>query len=79
MSNSYDPMDCSLLGSSLHDISQARILAWVTISSSRASSPLRDGTRLLQLLHWQMVNAEPPGKPKIRLGNCNPEYYFGVI
>ena len=27
-----DPMDCSLLGSSLHGISQARVLEWVAIS-----------------------------------------------
>ena len=27
-----DPMDCSLTGSSLHEISQARILQWVDIS-----------------------------------------------
>ena len=30
-----NPMDCSLLGSSDHGISQARILEWVTISFSR--------------------------------------------
>ena len=30
-----DPMDCSLPGSSLHGISQARILEWVAISFSR--------------------------------------------
>ena len=29
-----DPMDCSLLGSSAHGISQARILEWVAISFS---------------------------------------------
>ena len=29
-----DPMDCSLPGSSVHEISQARILEWVAISSS---------------------------------------------
>ena len=33
-----DPMDCSLLGSSVHRILQARILEWVAISSSRGSS-----------------------------------------
>ena len=32
------PMDCGLPGSSVHGISQARILAWVAISSSRGSS-----------------------------------------
>ena len=33
-----DPMDCSLPGSSVHGILQARILEWVPISSSRGSS-----------------------------------------
>ena len=32
-----DPMDCSLLGSSVHGIFQARILEWVAISFSRVS------------------------------------------
>ena len=31
-------VDCSLPGSSIHGISQARILEWVAISFSRASS-----------------------------------------
>ena len=39
-----DPMDCSLPGFSVHGISQARILEWVAISSSRGSSPPRDWT-----------------------------------
>ena len=33
-----DPMNCSLLGSSVHRISQARMLEWVTMSYSRVSS-----------------------------------------
>ena len=33
-----DPMDCSLLGSSIHGIFQARVLGWVAISFSRGSS-----------------------------------------
>ena len=36
------PMDCSCPGSSVHGISQARILEWVAISHSRESSRLRD-------------------------------------
>ena len=32
------PMDCSLQGSSVHGIFQARVLEWVTISFSRGSS-----------------------------------------
>ena len=39
-----DPMDCSPPGSSVHGISQARILEWVAISSSRGSSWPRDQT-----------------------------------
>ena len=35
MSNSSDPMDCNLLGSSVHGILQAGILEWVAISFSR--------------------------------------------
>ena len=31
------PMDCSLPGSSVHGIFQARVLEWVAISSSNAS------------------------------------------
>ena len=39
-----DPMDCSLLGFSVHWIFQARVLEWVAISFSRRSSQLRDWT-----------------------------------
>ena len=39
-----NPTDCSLPGSSVHGISQARVLEWVAISSSRGSSQPRDGT-----------------------------------
>jgi len=34
LSDSCDPMDCSLTGSSVHGILQARILEWVAISFS---------------------------------------------
>ena len=39
-----DPMDCSLPGSSVHEILQARILEWVAIPISRGSSWPRDQT-----------------------------------
>ena len=39
-----DPMDCSPPGSSVHRISQARILEWVAIPFSKGSSWPRDGT-----------------------------------
>ena len=41
-----DPMDCSLLGSSVHGILQARILEWVAIPFSRGSSRHRDQIRV---------------------------------
>ena len=44
MLNPYDPMDRSLPGFSVHGISQARILEWVTLTSSRTSSQPRDRT-----------------------------------
>ena len=34
----WDPLDCSLPGSSLHGILQATVLEWVAISFSRGSS-----------------------------------------
>ena len=44
ISNSWDPMDCSLPGSSVYGVSQARMLEWVAISFSRGSSQPRDWT-----------------------------------
>ena len=59
----WDPMNCSPPNSSIHGISQVRILKWVAIFSSRGSSWPRDWTcvswvagSLLQrkwiLYHW---------------------------
>ena len=39
-----DPMDCSLAGSSIHGIFQARILEWVAVSFCRGCSWPRDRT-----------------------------------
>ena len=39
-----DRMDCSLSGSSIHGIFQARVLEWITISFSRGSSRPRNRT-----------------------------------
>ena len=46
-------MGCSLPGSSVHGIFQARILEQVAISSSRGSSLLGRNPRLLCLVQWQ--------------------------
>ena len=40
------PVDCSLLGSSIHEILQARILEWAAISFTRRSSQPRDRTQV---------------------------------
>ena len=42
----WDPVDCNSPGSSVHEISQARLLQWVAISSSRMSSQPRDRTHI---------------------------------
>ena len=41
-----DPVDCSLPGSSVHAILQARVLEWGAIAFSRGSSQPRDWTRV---------------------------------
>ena len=41
-----NPVDCSLPGSSVHGILQARVLEWVAISFSRGSSRPRDRTQV---------------------------------
>ena len=43
-------LDCSLPGSSVHRIFQARVLEWVAISCSRGSSWPRDRTRVSRIL-----------------------------
>ena len=60
-----DPMECSLPGSSVHRILQARLLEWVAMPSSRVSSQPRDWTCFSCLLHWQAgsLRLVPPGKP----------------
>ena len=60
-----DPIDCSLLGFSIHGIFQARVLEWVAIFFSRGSSRPRDQTRS-PTLQADALPFEPPGKPKER-------------
>ena len=53
----YDPMDCSIPGSSVHGISHAKILEWVAVSSSRGSSQHRNWTCIscVSCLGWQIL------------------------
>ena len=60
-----NPIDCSLLGSSVHRSLQARILEWVAVSSSRGSSWPRDRTHVCfisytgrwVLYHWHYLRS----------------------
>ena len=63
------PMDCNLLGSSVHGIFQARILERVAVSYPSGSSPPRNQSYcLLHLLHWQnYLPLAPPGKQGMQL------------
>ena len=57
-----NPVDCSPPGSSVHGVSQARILEWVAISFSRGSSLPRDQSWVFCIASRFFIT-EPPGKP----------------
>ena len=56
------PMDCRPPGFSVHGILEGRILEWIAMPSSRASSWLRDQTRI-SCIAGRFFTAEPRGKP----------------
>ena len=61
-----DPMDCSPPGSPVHGILQVRIMEWVTISSFRESSWLRDQTGISCIScigRWITLPLSPLGSP----------------
>ena len=66
-----NPMNCSLPGSFVHGILQARILEWIAIPFSRESSWL---TSLRSNLHWQAGSwpLAPPGE--VSLGRVHSLY-----
>ena len=69
----FDPMHYSPSGTSVHGISQARILGWVAIPFSRGSSRPRDRTQS-PALQADSLPSEPPGKLskeiiKVQCGN----------
>ena len=57
-----NPIDCSLPGSPVPGILQARTLEWVAISFSRRSSQPRDPIHV-SCTDKKFFTAEPPGKP----------------
>ena len=60
-----DPMDCSLLRSSIHGTFQTRVLEWVAISFSRGSSPPKNRNCLFlsPSLADGFFTTVSPGKP----------------
>ena len=63
-------MDCSPSGSSVHGISQKRILEWVASPFSRGPSWPRDRTSV-SCIAGRFFTIEPPGKPRLML--CQPQ------
>ena len=72
-----DPMDCSLPGSSVHEISQARILEWVAISFSNAwkwKVKVKSLSRVrLFVTPWTAAYQAPPC-----MGFSRQEYWNGL-
>ena len=64
-------MNYSLLGSSVHGISQARILEWVAISFSRGSSEPRGQTHISYIGRQSLYHKRHLGSPNILYTN-NP-------
>ena len=75
----WDPVDSSLPGSSVHGISQARILGWVAISFSKGSSLPRDLIRV-SCIGSRFFTTEPPGKQSHKsLLFLNTFFFFTLI
>ena len=74
MSNSWYPMDCSPPGSSVHGISQARILEWIAISFSRGFSP---GIKPQSLAFiGRLFTTESPGNFFVSFDRLIPWYFI---
>ena len=67
-------MDCSPLGSSVHGISQARILEWIAISFSRGFSP---GIKPQSLAFiGRLFTTESPGNFFVSFDRLIPWYFI---
>ena len=60
-----DLMDCSLQGSFVHGILQARIPKWVAFPFSRGSSQPRDWTQVLSHCRWVLYCLSHQRSPRI--------------
>ena len=77
ISNSCNPVNWSLPGSSVHGVLQARILEWVAVPFSRGSAQPRDWI-MVSHVAGRFFTSWPSGKPFICIytyigeGNSNP-------
>ena len=76
-----DPLDCSLPGSSVSGILQARILEWLAIPSSRGSSQPRDRTHVSSvscigrwIFFFTMVPHRKPSEIRLNIVYLNIVY-----
>ena len=79
-----DPMDCSLPGSSVHGIIQARILEWVAIPFSRGSSWPRNRTQVSHIagrfyMVWATREAQSCNKPFLLCTCWDAQHGFPMI
>ena len=72
MYDSCNPIDCSSTGSSVHGISQARMLEWIAISFSRESFWLRDWTCVSCMGRQILYQLSYKGSPRILEWVANP-------
>ena len=87
MSDSLQLHDCSLPGSSVHGILQARILEWVAISFSRGSSGPRARTQVSHIagrfftirVTREPVTLEPNKKKSVTASNFSPSICHEVM
>ena len=75
-----DPMDCSLPGSSVHGIFQARVLDWGAISFSRGSSRPRDLTQFSHAVgrHFTVWATREAQKYKVKSILSLKKYCFRI-
>ena len=74
-------MDCSLPGSPVHGILQARTLEWVAMPSSGGSSQPKDWTWVswVWCIDRWIIYCQPPGKPLSKLGICSKNYEVIIL
>ena len=72
---SVTPLDCSLLGSSVHEILQAGIPEWVAIPLSKGSSQPRDRTWVSYIGRWILYCLSHQGSPNPEDLCINPRFH----